>query len=328
MASIKPGQPFARIEVIDVLRGLALVGMFVFHFTWDLGFFGLIPTRIPTSPGFMGFGHLVAGTFLALSGASLVLAMPDVRALPGAAYWRRLAMVVAAALAISAGTYWFIPEAFIFFGILHCIALGSLVGLLFLRAPPALTLVVAAVVLAAPWFATGPRFDGPWLQWVGLGATLPQTLDWRPVFPWMGFVLAGLGAMRLAVARGWPARMALWTVGERRPLRLLAWGGRHSLLVYLVHQPIFFAVVWLIAQAATPSLPPVQAGDPFETSCVSQCVGTGAEAGLCSRVCGCISSEVRKRPATWQRLVSDALSPADRVEIDGYTQACVRQNQP
>ena len=322
---MEPGRGFARIEAMDVLRGAALVGMFVFHATWDLGDFGLISERIPFSQGFMAFGHLVAATFLGLSGASLVLANPGGR--PAPAYWRRLAMIVAAAGLISAVTYWEMPNEFVFFGILHCIALGSLVGLAFLRAPLPLTLGVAAFILAAPWFAISSSLDSPWLWWVGLGPTLPRTVDWRPVFPWMGFVIAGIGLMQLALARGWATGWAGWKSGSAST-RLLALGGRHSLLVYLVHQPIFFGIVWVIAQVATPSLPPPVAADPFSTSCVAQCVGTGAKAGLCGRVCGCISEEIRKRPPTWQRLVTDALSPADQVEISGYTQLCVRQNQP
>ena len=46
---MEPGRGFARIEAMDVLRGAALVGMFVFHATWDLGDFGLISERIPFS---------------------------------------------------------------------------------------------------------------------------------------------------------------------------------------------------------------------------------------------------------------------------------------
>jgi uncharacterized membrane protein len=322
---VPAGAPRARIDALDVLRGVALVGMFVFHFTWDLGFFGLISERIPFSPAFMAFGHVVAATFLGLSGASLVLAMPDGRVRH--AYWVRLALIVFWAAVITLGSYELMPESFIFFGILHCIALGSVVGLAFLRAPAALTIAIAGAVVLAPFVATSPRFDGPWLWWVGLGPTLPRTNDWRPVFPWLGFVLLGIATLRLALNRGWTDDWARWRATAGLP-RLLAWGGRHSLLVYLVHQPVFLGIVWVMAQIATPSLPAQAVSDPFVTSCISQCVGTGAEAGLCTRVCGCISDEVRKRPDTWQRLVNDALSPVDRVEIDGYTKICVRQSQP
>jgi uncharacterized membrane protein len=321
----KPTGSFARIDAIDALRGLALVGMFVFHATWDLGYFGLVPPRIPFSPGFMLFGHVVASTFLALSGASLVLAMPDGR--PRAVTWRRLGLIVAAAAGITAVTYWQFPDAFIFFGILHCIALGSLVGLALLRLPLLVPLALGLAVIAAPLIVADPTFNQPWLRWVGLGTEMPRTNDWRPVFPWLGFVLVGLGAMKRAVARGWPEQWGRWRATNGLT-RLVCWGGRHSLLVYLVHQPIFFGLAWVIAQVMTPSLPVTAVHDPFVTSCTSQCVDKGADAQVCTQVCGCISSEIRKHPATWQRLVSNALSQVDQAEIDTFTQQCVRATRP
>ena len=123
-----------RIPALDALRGAALVGMFAFHLTWDLGFFRLIPEDFPYSAGVMGFGHVVAITFLALAGASLVLATRD--GVDWRAFGRRLAMIAGAAAAITLGTLYLFPDAFIFFGILHCIAVSSLLALAVLRAPP------------------------------------------------------------------------------------------------------------------------------------------------------------------------------------------------
>jgi uncharacterized membrane protein len=321
----KPSGSFARIDAIDALRGLALVGMFVFHATWDLQNFGLISQHAVFNPSFMFFGHIVASTFLALSGGSLVLAMPDGRL--RSKTWLRLGQIVAAAGAVTAVTYWLLPTEYVFFGILHCIALGTLIGLSLLRLPLLVPLVLGIAIIAAPWIVAAPEFNHPWLAWVGLGTQMPRTVDWRPVFPWLGFVLMGLAGMQLAVARGWPEKWGWWKAGNGIT-RLVCWGGRHSLLVYLVHQPIFFGLAWVIAQVMTPSLPAAAIHDPFVTSCTSQCVDKGADAQVCTQVCGCISNEIRKHPATWQRLVSDALSQVDRAEIDTFTQQCVRSTQP
>ena len=121
-----------RIPALDALRGAALVGMFAFHLTWDLGFFRLIPEDFPYSAGVMGFGHVVAITFLALAGASLVLATRD--GVDWRAFGRRLAMIAGAAAAITLGTLYLFPDAFIFFGILHCIGVASVIGAAFLAA--------------------------------------------------------------------------------------------------------------------------------------------------------------------------------------------------
>jgi uncharacterized membrane protein len=316
-----------RIEALDALRGAALVGMFAFHLTWDLGYFQLIPPHVPFLPGFMAFGHTVAATFLALVGASLVLALPDGRPTP--AYWRRLGLIVLAAAGISAVTYWLFPDSFIFFGILHCIAVGSLLALAFLRAP--LWLVVAAAVLcfALPFLVASSTFDAPAWWWLGLGTHDPRSNDWRPLVPWFGLTLAGLAAMRFAIGRPALQTLAAWR-GSSFVSQMLIWGGRHSLLVYLVHQPIFLAIVFLLAQAIGPQVAvPARVEDgPFLSSCTNQCVATGADAGLCRNVCSCVAGEVRRQPPIWQRLVSDALSPADNEAIKGFTQQCVRRGTP
>ncbi len=315
-----------RIEAIDALRGFALLGMFIFHATWDLGFFRLIPAEFPFSPGFTAFGHVIAVTFLGLSGASLVLAHPDRR--PNAAYWKRLGMLVAASAAITVATLWLFPESFIFFGILHCIALGSLIALPYLRGPGFIAILAGGLVIALPLLVASPIFNPIALQWVGLGTQLPTTNDWRPVFPWLGFVLLGLGMAQVVREQGISLPGAGWQA-HSVPARWLLWGGRHSLLVYLVHQPVFFAVVWTIAQIVNPlpAATPVTA-EPFVGACVAQCTARGGEAELCRNVCTCISQEIRRKPPIWQRLVQDSLSPADRVEIEGFTQQCLKGLQP
>ncbi|HEY8578676.1 MAG TPA: heparan-alpha-glucosaminide N-acetyltransferase domain-containing protein, partial [Beijerinckiaceae bacterium] len=67
----------ARVPLVDAARGAALVGMAIYHFVWDLGFFGLIPRDWPYDPRFVLFGHAVAASFLALVGVSLALAARD-----------------------------------------------------------------------------------------------------------------------------------------------------------------------------------------------------------------------------------------------------------
>ena len=141
-------QPSQRLEAIDALRGLALLGMFAFHLIWDLGYFQLAPPDLPYEPGVMGFGHGVAASFLFLVGASLALASRH--GVNRGAVWRRLLVISAAAAGVSAATYWLFPDSFIFFGILHCIALSSLLAWPLLRAPLWLVAAIALAALAAP----------------------------------------------------------------------------------------------------------------------------------------------------------------------------------
>src|SRR5262249_14723864 len=104
---------------------------------------------------------------------------------------------------------------------------------------PLVALVIGLAVIGIGVTVQLPLFDLKWLNWVGMMTYKPPTEDYVPLFPWLGVVMVG-------VALGeWLAR------GEFRPLqplsrsapRWLNWLGRHSLLVYMVHQPVLLGVL-------------------------------------------------------------------------------------
>jgi len=110
----------ARIVALDAARGTAIVAMAAFHLIWDLGNFGYIDRDFPYSPSVKLFGHAIAIAFLFIVGVSLVVARS--RGAGPQAFWRRFFLIAAAAGLVSLGTYIAFPQAFVFFGILHCIA--------------------------------------------------------------------------------------------------------------------------------------------------------------------------------------------------------------
>jgi uncharacterized membrane protein len=233
---------------VDLARAAALCGMILFHLVYDLVLFGLLPPGTVSMPGFWGYwARLVAGSFLFLAGVSLMLAHGE--GIRWRAFGRRLAVIVAAAALVSLATWTAMPNQFVFFGILHAIATCSLLGLVFLRLPAALTLAAAALVFATPWLMPGPLFEARWLVWTGLAGPAPVSMDFEPLFPWFAPFLAGMALTRLARGIGLVDRSAGWPTAPGPVLRGLAFLGRHSLAVYLLHQPILLSLVWLIAQA-------------------------------------------------------------------------------
>ena len=191
-----------RISWIDAARGLALLAMAAYHFTWDLTAFRWIDPAVIMSRPFHLLGHVIAATFLLLVGASLVLARTtrDHALWRDPRYWRRWAQVAAGAGAITLVSFQMFPQAPIFFGILHCIALSSLIALPFVEAPVALTLAAAALALAAPSLFASAAFDPKALWWTGLETVTPASNDFRPLLPWLGFVLLGVAGARLPLA--------------------------------------------------------------------------------------------------------------------------------
>src|SRR5690606_2738746 len=106
-----------RLEAIDVARGLALVAMAIYHFAWDLEFFGYVPHAMTAQGGWKLLARCIASSFLFLVGVSLFLG--HARGIRWRPFLRRLAMVAGAAAAISLVTWLAVPGGLIFFGILH-----------------------------------------------------------------------------------------------------------------------------------------------------------------------------------------------------------------
>ena len=272
-----------RVPLIDQLRGIALIAMAIYHFTWDLGFFGYIEPETATTGGWRLFARVIAGSFLFLSGFSLVLGHGQgFRPKP---FLIRFGKIALAAAAITVATYVAFPQTFIFFGILHAIAAASLVGLLFVRLPVVLTLLAAAAAVAAPLYLRAPLFDHPALWWVGLSVDVPRSNDYVPLLPWLAPVLLGIALARLFVAGPLPERLA--GIGGATKVRwksLLEKAGRHSLAIYLLHQPVLIAFVYGFSLVV-----PAPAADPVESytkSCVSACENERS-AGFCQSFCGC-----------------------------------------
>lgn len=227
-----------RILALDMARTLALLGMLAFHLTFDLQMFGFLPPETIYQGFWFWFARIVAGSFLFLSGISLWLAHGHGIRWP--AFGRRFLIIVAAAAAVSLGTYVFMGEYYVRFGILHCIAVCSLLGLAFLRLPALLTLAVAVLIFLARDPLRAPAFNDPALVWLGLRTEPFQSVDYVPLFPWLAPFLAGLAL----------AKLIPWD-GLRRPAtpltRALAFPGQHSLAIYLIHQPVLFGLfnAWL-----------------------------------------------------------------------------------
>jgi uncharacterized membrane protein len=141
-----------------------------------------------------------------------------------------------------------VGDEFVVFGMLHLIALSIPLAFPFLFAPTAVTAVTAAAVLALGGVVDPERMDGPWLLWLGIRDEGRVMVDWYPVIPWFGLVLVGLVLGRLLYPSGLP-RLALPDLSTRRPVPGLRWLGRHSLAIYLIHQPVLWGSLWILTQA-------------------------------------------------------------------------------
>lgn len=234
-----------RLVVLDLARTVALIGMAGFHFVYDLVLFGYLPPETMQFGFWPQFARLVAGSFLFLAGVSFWLAHGAGVRWTG--FLRRIAMVVLAAGTITVVTYVAMPDNFIFFGILHSIVFASLVGLAVVRLPVTVILGLALAVVAIRLWGQSEVFDISLLRWTGLGTIRPSSADYVPPIPWLAPFLVGMAASKLAGRKG------LWDRGRRvaqGPVwHRLAFPGRHSLVIYLVHQPVLIGLIYLVTWA-------------------------------------------------------------------------------
>ena len=237
----------ARSLLIDRTRGCAVVLMVAYHFSFDLDYFGLIHQAFNVDPLWLGFRALIISLFMGALGASLALAHPGPTR--WRAFLRRQLQLGAASLLVTVGSALMFPQSYIWFGILHFAWVASVLALP-LRKLGWPLLVLAAL---ASWAGNGPTatlFDTPWLGWLGFMTHKPVTEDYVPIVPWIAPVLCGLYAGTRMV-RSQPVPQGLAPPGLSA-LAAAAWWdralratGRHTLLIYLAHQPILIGLLTL-----------------------------------------------------------------------------------
>ncbi|WP_346909340.1 heparan-alpha-glucosaminide N-acetyltransferase [uncultured Roseibium sp.] len=305
----------SRIPVIDALRGFAILAMIAYHLSWDLSWFGFVGWPVSDGPGWRIFSGAIAGSFLFLAGASLVLAHGQ--GIRWKAFWKREAVIVAAALAVSAGTYFTFSGIFVRFGILHSIAAGSLIALPFVRLPVLFAYAAAVVVYTMPHWASSPVFDGDLFLWTGLGTPASGSVDYVPLAPWAAAVLLGVAVFKtpgmpalLEAVR--PLRLASW------PGRLIRFCGRRSLAIYLVHQPVLYGLVWLVAAAG---FAPDRIALGFQESCVERCVLAGGSEAQCKTICACTLTTL-KEDGLWEPLLTNPEDPELLQDMNNHYNAC------
>ena len=305
-----------RFAIIDIVRGVAIIAMVAYHLCWDLSYFRFISADVGYDPQWVFIARSILAVFLFLVGVGLVLGHGD--GIRWRSFWRRWIFVVAGALIITAATYAVFPQSFVYFGVLHAIALFSLLGLAFVLTPLWLPIVVAAVVIALPFFHSDPLFNQKAWSWLGFWQVPPPANDLVPVFPWFGAVLVGIVVARLVLASSLAARLVAIAPSGRLP-RVLAFMGRWSLLIYLLHQPILLGLVYPAAAILQPQL--AMRDTDFLRSCQSTCTAGGTTADLCVTYCQCGLEGVHANDL-WNAIETGMITAGEQALLDAQNLQC------
>jgi uncharacterized membrane protein len=204
--------------------------MLVLNFVTDLNHFGIMNTE--TGDQWWWMARIAASLFVGISGVSYFLAHRleyDFTKTSG-----RTQRLIFWAFVITIITYIFEPSAYVRFGVLHLLALASIVAFPVARKPE-FALGIGLILLIIPLSSNSN------LVWLGLRETGFIAVDYFPLNPWLGIFFIGLALASRIYPEGKPLTEIQW------PEKWL-WFGRNTLTIYVIHQPILIGLLILTGQ--------------------------------------------------------------------------------
>ena len=233
---------------LDVLRGIAIIMMIVFHLLFDLNYFKV--WGISVDSGFWWFfGRLTAVIFLFLVGISLSIYFARIQHQKHEGLLKKLLLfrgfkVFGWGLVITLLSFWFLPQGAIWFGVLHFIGVSVMLSCFFVRFKK-LNLILGVAFILIGLFLLQFSFSFPYLLWLGFSPVSFYSFDYFPLLPWFGLVLIGLFFGKVWYKNGEsPFHQKIQSNFKKNFfIQKFAVLGQYSLFIYLVHQPILIAIL-------------------------------------------------------------------------------------
>lgn len=234
-----------RYTLLDAIRGLAVICMVAYHLMWDLCYiYGV------NMPWFSGdamriFQRAIRWTFILLSGFCFPL---------GSRQWKRGLVILGCSVVITLGSLIAVPETPIFFGVLTLLGSSMLLTVpvhkLTNKWNPYIVLTVAVLLFALTCrlpdgyvlhYAV-PRecYANYFTAFLGMPQRGFYSSDYVPLIPWFFAYLMGYGLYGVFAKYNW---LKIFKAFRIPPLEFV---GRHALLIYMLHQPLVYGLLWVI----------------------------------------------------------------------------------
>lgn len=229
-----------RIWELDAFRGVCILGMILVHFVYDLAeLYALVDWDYPLLFSLIkNWGGIF---FILLSGVCATLGSRSLRRgviVFGCGMLCTLVTLVMYLLRLSDSSI------LIWFGILHCLGLCMVSWSLFRDLPTWALALTGSLLVVLGFLFRCLYVSTPLLFPLGLVTPEFSSSDYFPLLPNLGFFLLGAVIGRTAYRE---KTTLLPRVNAKQPvLRFLCWCGRQSLPIYLLHQPVLMAVLWLV----------------------------------------------------------------------------------
>ncbi len=216
-----------RLMTLDFLRGFSVFLMIIFHLCFDLNHFDYIDIKIYSGAFWHYFRWLIVNLFIFTAGYSISIVHKKKILWPKAL--KRSGLLLVLSMMITVATYFLFPYSWVYFGILHFFAVATVMVLPLVYFPKVALILAALLGLGYYFDFLGTHFIYLWLQPL---LHLPQyPEDIVPILPWIIPMLIG---MYVGYYRALPEIKVL------QKCKTVLFMGRHSLAVYMIHQPILF----------------------------------------------------------------------------------------
>jgi len=238
-----------RFWEIDFLRGIAIIMMVLYHLLYNLHYFAHFNVNV-YSGFWMYFARTTATIFIFLVGVSLSVSFSRTkknhqdRNKLFMKYFRRGLKVFSWGLIITLVTWIFLREGLIIFGILHLIGISIILAYPFLKLHYwNLFFGVFCIILGA--YLKGFIFNFSYLSWLGFRPAQFYSVDYFPLLPWFGVVLIGIFFGNIFYP-DYSRKFQLVELSSFSGIKVFCFLGKHSLLIYLLHQPLMIAAFYLL----------------------------------------------------------------------------------
>lgn len=238
-----------RYYLLDSLRGLMIINMIVYHAIWDMVY--IFDIKMPWFESDMAYiWQQNSWIFFILSGFCWPM---------GRRTLKRALQVIGASIIISVVTIIFMPENAVLFGVLSAIGTCMLVIIpldkVFRKINPYVGLIVCFglfiitrninsgtlgfeewKILSLPkaWYANY------FTAYLGFPPIDFSSSDYFSVIPWLFLYQTGYFLYGIFKNKEW---LKYLTYPRIKPLE---WIGRNSLIIYMIHQPVVYAALYLV----------------------------------------------------------------------------------
>ena len=225
-----------------------MFAMIIYHFYWDLGYFGFIDLRVVTQGLGLIIAQLIGLSFITIAGISSRL--QSLTNSYKSKMVRRIFRLMSISIAISILTFIIDKSNFIFFGILHFLSVCSLISLILIKIKSNFQLLL--ICLGTGLISISEiTFNIPFIfSWLGFSKELPLTNDFYPIIPWITFYFFGfwLGSIINEITNKKYENISINDPQPGLVLKLIEYVGRKSLVIYILHQPLLFSLFFIFIQ--------------------------------------------------------------------------------